>query len=258
MIKEKYLNKIYLRESLSSMEKLPEECIDICVTDPPYKWNKTTGSRVDTKFTDKWQGTLQASDKSSNIINDIKFKDWLKPLYRIMKPQSHLYVFVNDKNVQDMLNEGEKAGFKLHNILVWKKNNKTPNHYYMKDCEFIIFFRKGKSFKINNMGDAQYQDHTYEEDDLFDNESTWDEQVIECKNIGGKDKLHPTQKPVKLLEKLILNSSKEDDLVFDPFMGSSSTAIASINTNRKFLGFELDEKFYNISQERIEKHLHTT
>ncbi|MGG3920334.1 site-specific DNA-methyltransferase [Geobacillus thermodenitrificans] len=119
------------------------------------------------------------------------------------------------------------------------------------DCEFIIFFRKGKSVPIHNLGDSQYQDHTYEEDDYYNDNEIWEEKVIECQNINGKDKLHPTQKPVKLLEKLILNSSSKGQLVFDPFMGSGSTAIAAINTNRKFLGFEIDEKYYKVSQERI-------
>lgn len=251
MLKNEWLNNIYLRDSIEAMKKLPSECIDLCITDPPYKLNKTTGGLSVTDFNAKWQGNLRASDKTANIINNVKFSDWLPEVYRLLKPQSHFYVFVNDKNLQDILNEGTKAKFKLHNVLVWKKNNKTPNKYYMKDCEFIIFFRKGKSVPIHNLGDSQYQDHTYEEDDYYNDNEIWEEKVIECQNINGKDKLHPTQKPVKLLEKLILNSSSEGRLVFDPFMGSGSTAIAAINTNRKFLGFEIDEKYYKVSQERI-------
>lgn len=235
------------------MKKIPDCSIDLCITDPPYIINKTTGSTTSTSMSEKWQGMLKAGDKTVNIENKIKFKDWLPELYRIMKYQSHFYVFVNDKNVQDMLNDATKVGFKLHNILVWKKNNKTPNKYYMKDCEFIIFFRKGKSFYINNKSDSQYQEIDYGKYD-YDGEELWEEQVLKINNINGREKLHPTQKPVKLLEKLILNSSQPNQIVLDPFMGSGSTAIACINTNRKYIGFEIDKKYYDISLKRIEKY----
>jgi len=199
---------------------------------------------------EKWQGMLKAGDKTANIVNNIEFKDWLSELYRILKSPSHFYVFVNDKNVQDMLNEATKVGFKLHNILVWKKNNKTPNKFYMKDCEFIIFFRKGKSFYINNKGDSQYQEVDYGNLDCV-GEELWEEQILKVNNINGKDKLHPTQKPVELLEKLILNSSQLGQIVFDPFMGSGSTAIASKNTGRKYMGFEIDKRYFDVCQKRL-------
>lgn len=218
-------NKNFLETSIE------DESIDLVITDPPYKLNKTTGSMTSSSKTEKWQGMLKAGDKKANIDNEILFSEWLPKVYKMLKKDAHMYVFVNDKNVQDMLNEAEKSGFFLHNILVWHKNNKTPNRWYMKDCEFILFFRKGKSFPINNLGDSQ---------------------LMEFKNINGKDKLHPTQKPVELIQKLILNSSKIGDTVLDPFLGSGSTGVACISTNRKFIGIELDDKYYHIAKERIE------
>jgi len=212
------------------MKRIEDNSIDLCITDSPFKLNKTTGSMTSSSKQDKWQGNLVAGDKSANIKNDIKFSDWLPDVYRVLKPQSHFYTFVNDKNVQDMLNEAEKVGFRLHNILVWHKNNKTPNRWYMKDCEFILFFHKGKSFPINDLGCSQY---------------------FEVRNINGKDKLHPTQKPTEIIDKLILNSSKENDIVLDLFMGSGSTAVACINTNRKYIGFELEKKYCDIAVERV-------
>jgi len=241
------INKIYNMDCLEGMKIMPDSFIDLCITDPPYLLNKTTGGLSETELSKKWQGNLRSSDKTVNIINNIKFSDWLPEVYRVLKPQSHFYTFVNDKNVQDMLNEATKVGFKLHNILVWKKNNKTPNKYYMKDCEFIIFFRKGKSTPIHNLGDSQYFE--YEE------EFIWEDTVFKINNINGKSKLHPTQKPTELINKLILNSSKEKDIVFDPFIGSGTTAIACINTNRNYIGFELDKEYYEIAKNRINKHI---
>ena len=229
------MSKLINGNAIEIMKTLKYESIDLVVTDPPYKLNKTSGSKTSSSKSDKWQGNLISGDKNANILNDTKFSEWLPLVYKCLKMNSHFYVFVNDKNVQEMLNEAQKVGFKLHNILVWKKNNKTPNRWYMKECEFILFFRKGKSFPINNLGDSQ----------LFD-----------VKNIHGKSKIHPTQKPVEIIEKLILNSSKEGDIVLDCFMGSGSTGVACVNTNRKFIGIELDEKYYNIAYNRINGYIY--
>ena len=219
-------------DCLTILKDISTNSIDLVITDPPYKLNKTTGSMTSSSKSDRWQGNLRAGDKTANITNVIQFSEWLPEIYRILKENSHCYVWVNDKNLVDLCNEAEKVGFRLHNILVWKKNNCTPNRWYMKNCEFIIFLHKGKSFPIKNLGDAQ---------------------LFECDNINGKDKLHPTQKPITYLERLILNSSNELDTVLDPFMGSGSTGVACINTNRKFVGIELDNTYYEIAKNRIQE-----
>lgn len=214
------------------MKNILPESIDLVITDPPYIMNKTSGSQTNCSMKEKWQGNLKAGDKTANMVNTIKFSEWLPDVYRVLKPQSHCYIWVNDKNLSDLQVQCEKVGFRLHNILVWKKNNCTPNRWYMKNCEFVLFLHKGTSFPISNLGDSQY---------------------YECNNINGKDKLHPTQKPVEYIERLILNSSSEGNLIFDPFMGSGTTAIACINTKRNFIGFETDFTYFNMANERIVK-----
>lgn len=227
-------SNLFLGDCKKVLSTFDDCSIDLCITDPPYKLNKTTGSQTSSSKTQSWQGMLKAGDKKANIENDIMFSEWLPEVYRVLKEQSHFYVFVNDKNVQDMLNEATKVGFKLHNILVWKKNNCTPNRWYMKSCEFILFFRKGKSFIINDLGTNQCL-----ESPLF-----------EIDNINAKEKLHPTQKPIEIIEKLILNSSSENDIILDLFMGSGSTIVSAINTNRRFIGIELDDTYYEIATNR--------
>lgn len=76
--------------------------------------------------------------------------------------------------------------------------------------------------------------------------------IVKAKRTGNK--LHPTQKPVQLLEFFIKNSSKEGDIIIDPFMGSGSTGIACLNTNRKFIGIELDNNYFEVAKRRIEEH----
>jgi len=222
-----------LGDCLKVMKKIEDNSIDCIITDSPFKLNYTSGSKTSSSKQDKWQGNLIAGDKNANIQNNISFSDWLKDAFRVMK-EGHFYSFVNDKNVHHFINEAEKVGFKLHNILIWKKNNKTPNRWYMKNCEFIIFMRKGKSKPIKNLGSSQ---------------------MMEFLNINGKNKLHPTQKPVSLLQEFILNSTKEKDVVLDMFMGSGSTMVACKNLNRNGIGIEKEEKYFKIAQERIDRTL---
>jgi len=159
-----------------------------------------------------------------------KFSEWLPECYRVLKNGTHAYFMVNSTNLTEMLVEVEKAGFKVHNILIWKKNNCTPSQFYMKNCEYIIFCRKGKAKYINNMGGSKT--------------------VHDFNNIIG-NKVHPTEKPVELMCIYVENSSNENDLVLDPFMGSGSTGIACLKLNRKFIGIEIDENYFDIAQNRI-------
>ena len=204
----------------------------MAVIDPPYILNKTTGGISQTGLVNKWQGNIKGSDKKSSILNDIKFEEWLPEVYRVLKDNSHCYIWTNDKNLADLQKEAEKVGFRLHNILIWKKNNSTPNRWYMKNCEFILFLYKGKAKPIKNKGASQF---------------------LEYRNKNGKEKLHPTEKPVDLIKELIYNSSNENDIVLDCFMGSGTTAVSCIKEKRNYIGFEINKDFYNTCLKRIKE-----
>ena len=206
---------------------------NLVVTDSPYILNPTTGGRAKNDvFAGKWTGNIGGKEvlKASIEFNNIKFKDWMPLVFESLVSQAHFYTMVNDKNLPDALNAAKAAGFRLHNVLVWKKNNCTPNKWYMKNGEFIIFLYKGKARAINNLGSQQ---------------------IMEITNISGKNKLHPTQKPVGLLRLLIENSSKIGDNVLDPFMGSGSTGKACAELDRKFTGIEIDKKFIEVAQKSL-------
>ena len=217
---------------LEELSKISDSFFDMAVIDPPYILNKTTGGVSKTGLVNKWQGNIKGSDKKYSILNDIKFEEWLPEVYRVLKDNSHCYIWTNDKNLADLQKEAEKVGFRLHNILIWKKNNSTPNRWYMKNCEFILFLYKGKAKPIKNKGASQF---------------------LEYRNKNGKEKLHPTEKPVDLIKELIYNSSNENDIVLDCFMGCGSTGVACIETNRRFYGIELDEKYFKIAEERLKR-----
>lgn len=133
-----------------------------------------------------------------------------------------------------MLNEAEKVGLHFIKSLIWLKDNKIMGKWYMSQFEYILFFRKGKAVPINCCGTSD---------------------VLQVPNKKLKDRdginLHDTEKPVKLMEQLVLNSSKEGDFVMDPFMGIGSTGIACKKNGRNFIGVELDPKYFYIAGERI-------
>lgn len=208
------------------LKTIQSETIDLIVTDPPYKI--ITGGDSNGKNSIRPKGILSGNRELMKFIP--KFSEWLPECYRVLKNGTHAYFMINSTNLTEMLVEVEKVGFKVHNILIWKKNNCTPSQFYMKNCEYIIFCRKGKAKYINNMGGSKT--------------------VHDFNNIIG-NKAHPTEKPVELMSVYIENSSNENDLVLDPFMGAGSTGVACLKLNRKFLGIEIDTNYFDIAQNRL-------
>ena len=204
-----------------------DDCsVDLIVTDPPYRI--VSGGKPH-REKGAPSGILSKNDGKIFEHNDISPEDWIPELYRILKNDCQCYIMVNVLNMERYLRICREVGFELHNILVWEKNSVTPNKWYMKNCEFTLFLRKGKAKFIHNCGSKQ---------------------VHQFKNIIG-NKSHPTEKPVELMELYIGNSSNENDVVMDPFMGSGTTGVAAKNLNRKFIGIEIDEEYFNVAKSRV-------
>ena len=216
--------ELFQGDCLELLARMEPECIDLLVTDPPYKTisGGDSGNRP--------KGMLSGNRKLFKYQNDIKISDWMPLVYRVMKNYTHAYIFTNALNLKDMIVEAEKAGFKMHNLLVWEKNNCTPSQFYMKNCEYVLFLRKGRAQWIRHIGESKT--------------------VHRFNNIIGK-KTHPCEKPVDLLKFYIENSSLDGHTVLDPFMGTGSTGVACKELNRNFLGIELDENYFNIAKERL-------
>lgn len=214
-------------DCLELMKDIPDGSIDLVATDCPYHI-------VSGGCTNKGKGNgIFQKEKASNgklfDHNEIEFSEWLPDVYRVLKPATHCYIFCNGRNLKELQQAAENAGFSYQNTLVWDKGNVTPNRYYMGACEFILMLKKGKARTINNRGCSN---------------------VLRVKNKVGK-KHHPTEKPVDLMRILVENSTKPGDIVFDPFMGSGSTGIACVDTGRRFIGMELDKQYFDIAMNRI-------
>lgn len=220
--------KLYNEDCLDIMDKAIESGIkvDCIIIDPPYKL--TSGGRT-TKKNIQFNTVDEENLKKGELFNIPKFDDWAKKCYDILKEDTHAYFMTNTKNLYDMLSSLQNVGFKLHEILVWNKGMHTPQQYYLRNVEFILFMRKGKAKPINNMGTFS---------------------LINVNGIKG-NKIHPSEKPTELMKVFVSNSTNDGDLVLDCFMGAGSTGIACKELNRKFIGIELDEKYFDISVERI-------
>ena len=216
-------------DCLELMKSIPDGSIDLCVSDIPYKL--TGGGKGDGVNSKRPKGILV---DNSQLMKVPKFEDWLPELYRVMKNGTHIYLMCNFKNLNDLMNKSLAVGFKHINLLVWEKNNCTPSQFYMKNCEYTLLLRKGSSKYINDIGGSKT--------------------VHKFENIIG-NKVHPTEKPTDLMEFYVKNSSNECDVVLDMFMGSGSTGVACVNTNRNFIGIELDENYFNIAESRINQAL---
>ena len=227
---EKYINKIINDDCLNILKKMPNECIDLVVTDPPYLVTSRGGSGTMGGY---WTSELA----HKGLIfkeNQISCKDYLPELYRVLKEGTHCYIMINHINLIEMLNVATECGFKFIKSLIWDKGNKICGRFYMNCFEYILMFRKGSSRDINNCSTPDILSVP----------------IKKVKDING-DNLHNTEKPIKLMEILIENSSNENDLILDPFMGSGTTAIACRNLNRKFICIEKDEEYYKKSIERF-------
>ena len=162
--------------------------------------------------------------------NEVDVNDYAGELYRVLKPDSHCYIMTNDSNLQNFLNVFTDVGFHFTKLIIWDKQNKIANPYYMQQVEYILFMSKGRTKQINNCGTSN---------------------LLSISNMANKNNDHPTEKPVELMEILIKNSSKEGDLVMDPFVGVGATALACQNLKRNFIGCEIDKKYYDTAMERL-------
>lgn len=225
--------KLYQGDCLEVMKDIEDGSIDLVVTDPPYEI-ATTGAGI-------YKQADKQYVKELNGMKDGFSEEVLDELCRVMK-KINIYFFCSQKQIIPLLDYFVKKKKCNWNILSWHKTNPIPacGNKYLTDTEFILFFRE-KGVKVYGS---------------FDTKRTWYATPL---NQSDKKKYgHPTVKPLSILENLVVNSSQEGEVVLDCFMGSGSTGVACLNTNRNFIGIELDEGYFEIAQNRIEEAVNKT
>lgn len=191
--------------------------VDMVLTDPPYGMSFQSNYRI---------------KKHKKIKNDNSLEwldDFVNKSYELLKEDTASYVFCSFHHIDKFKQAFEKK-FKIKNILVWEKNNTSMGDLkadFAPKIEFVLFLQKGRCM-IRGKRDSN----------IFKFDRT-------C------NKLHPTEKPVDMMEYLISKFSDEGQLILDPFMGSGTTGVACKNLERDFIGVELDSHFYRVARRRL-------
>lgn len=211
--------------------------VDLIITDPPYIHEK--GGRGKMLLGESLDREKFNMDKLGNFGKDeiYEFLDLTKKT--MIKPQ--WYIFCSEKQLPYYLNWTLDNKFKF-NILTWNKPLSIMNRErYSTNIEYIVRIY-GNGCALNKLNLDKNKDKCK----FYSKYKTYNQ-------IRGKSKLHPSQKPIELLNEIIELSSNINNTILDPFMGSGSTGVACLNTNRKFIGIELDENYFNIANSRLDE-----
>jgi site-specific DNA-methyltransferase (adenine-specific) len=226
------VNRIYNEDCLETMAKMPDGFVDLIETDSPYKghFGKGGGAFGDRDY---------FQDVENNVGSSINFdiNVYLPELKRVCKKPFNSYFWCSTKMVVDFLKFAEANRF-LYDILFWNKSNPVPtkNNKRLPDTEYCISIREPGA-KFNNSLPF----------DLY--------RKVFWTKVNKNDWGHPTIKPIGLIEPQILISSCEGDLVYDPFMGSGTTAVACVRTGRNYIGSEINKKYCELAEKRIQQEL---
>lgn len=203
-------------DCIKIMKDLPSQSIDLCVTDIPYG------------IINRNSNGLRNLDKQNADIMTFNLNGFLSELNRIIK--GSIYIFCGTEQVSEIRKTLIEYNFSTR-LIIWEKTNPSPmngQYIWLSGVECCVYGkRKGATFNGH------------------------------CNNTVlrypcGRNKLHPTQKPLNLIQQLIEISSNKNDIVIDPCMGSGTTGAACVNTDRNFIGIELDQHYYQIAKDRIE------
>lgn len=246
---------LYLGDSLKLLEELPENSIDMIFADPPYNLSNGgftvhAGRRVSVNKGD-W-------DTSKGFAGDYDFHyKWLAACRRILKPHGTLWVSGTYHSIYQCGHALQSLGYHVLNDISWFKPNASPNlsgRYFTASHETLIWARKDKKAKHTFNYKAMREGYWPEDFLKKPNKqmrSVWAIQTPRpWEKTFGK---HPTQKSFDLLKRVVLASTNENDIIVDPFTGSSTTGLAAYANMRKFIGVDTEKKYLDLSKKRFEE-----
>jgi site-specific DNA-methyltransferase (adenine-specific) len=211
-------------DAVAWLRTIGDESVDLGITDPAYESlekHRAVGTTT----------RLKVSEGSSNqwfeIFPNARFPELFAEYYRVLKPNSHLYVYCDAETAFIIKPMGEAAGFRFWKPLVFDKVSIGMGYHYRARYEFILFFEKGKRM-LNDLGVSD---------------------IITCKRVRNG---YPTEKPEETSRVLIEQSSKPGELVVDCFMGSGSVGAAAVKAGRRFAGCDVSPSAVELATARIE------
>lgn len=221
--------KLIQGDCLELMRHLQDKSVDLVVTDPPYDVHAGKGGGAFGNRSSYKEIEFMSSGFDESVLNE---------LIRVMK-KINIYIFCSQKQIPFLIHYFHEQHGCNWNLLTWHKTNPVPacKNKYLSDTEYIFFARE-KGVPVN--GEYKTKKTYY---------------VTPLNTKEKKLYNHPTVKPQLILNNLIINSSAEDGVVLDPFMGSGSIGVAALNNGRKFIGFEIKQEYVETAQHRVKEAL---
>lgn len=244
---------LYNANSLDLLKELPENSIDMIFADPPYNLSNGGFTVHAGKMVSVNKGDW---DKSNGFAKDYEFHyNWLQECRRVLKPHGTLWVSGTYHSIYQCGYALQALNYHILNDISWFKPNASPNlscRFFTASHESLIWARKDKKgkhvFNYDLMKNGDWSEDQLKKPNL-QMRSVWamGTPKPEEKKFGK----HPTQKPLDLLKRIVLASTNEGDVILDPFTGSSTTGLASILINRKFIGIDTEKKYLDLSIKRL-------
>lgn len=225
--------KLYLEDAYSMIDELVKKQIKVnhIITDPPY--NISCKNNFNTLKRTRQGIDFGEWDKNFDLFS------WIPKYEKILDKDGSMIVFCSYRYMSFIIDIMEKNNLVVKDVLIWRKTNPMPrniNRRYVQDMEFAIWaIKKGSKWTFNKDETKPYMRGFFETSLVMGNERT----------------SHPTQKSLKLMEELIKIHTNENETILDPFMGSGTTGVACLNLNRKFIGIELNEDYFDIAIDRL-------
>ncbi|WP_341484953.1 Dam family site-specific DNA-(adenine-N6)-methyltransferase [Clostridium saudiense] len=240
-------NTLFCGDSIKILKKLQEKSIDMVFTDPPYFLSNDGITCSNGKMVSVNKGEW---DKSRGFNEDVKFhKKWIKECDRVLKDDGSIWISGTYHCIHQIIYILLSMGYYIINEVTWFKPNAAPNlgcRCLTASHETLIWAKKSKKAR-----------HTFNYDIAKEiNGGKQMRSVWEISTTPKSEKIngnHPTQKPLKLMERIIRISTNPGDIILDPFCGSSSTGVAANKFGRKYIGVDISEEFLEISKKRIEE-----
>ena len=240
--------KLIYNDIFKAIKKFEDKSIDMIFADPPYflSGNGITcsGGKMVSVNKGKWDKTLSIKEKH-------KFnKKWIKECYRILKDNGTIWISGTLHNIYSIGMALEEEGFKIINNITWQKTNPPPNlvcKTFTHSTETILWARK-------DLKNVKYTFNYTLMKEINNNKQMKDVWTTSLtKPSEKKCGKHPTQKPLEILDRIILASTKEGDLILDPFCGSGTTGISAVGLNRRYIGIDNEKKYIELSIRRYKK-----
>ena len=247
-----FSNKIINGDCLKELKKIPDKTFDLVFADPPY--NMQIGEKLTRPDSSKVNGVNDKWDQFNSFKHYDEFcKSWLAECKRVLKDNGSIWVIGSYHNIFRLGYHLQNLDYWLLNDVIWRKNNPMPNFRgtrFTNAHETLIWASKTKKSKYT----FNYQSLKCLNDDL-QMRSDWTLPICNGKERLKKNgkKIHSTQKPEALLHRIILATTNKGDTVFDPFLGTGTTAVVSKKLGRNYYGIEKDKKYFVAAKERINK-----